>query len=482
MLKISHKVDLNSILNFLNITLLLLTILWFFNSDENPYIDSRVLIATIFLHFQLSYFLSYEKKKTNPFLVILVIVVLLFYLFRIFTLLADEYRISLTFNREGAENIGSDEIFHFLVYLHLCLWAIFFGFKTGENKYEKKFYNIKFFLSINKFRKLLFVSSISLFYFFITAFLVDVYAVAGLASGLLSGLLNYEVFVILLTIMAFYYNNQVPKTYSYSALIMIFSFFFFKVLNGGSGPMLRIGFPFLFTLLMIYGRINIKLSTLLITLFLVGTTSIFGTFLKFSNQKINFELIRDFKSLEKEQYQFIFSQIAARSAFLDFSVELINNPQYNRLINLPRYSKSLIDAFTPGFDIFDEPLTGHLLRSVYLPSFPSNPTRAYVAENYHSDQINIFSESYILFGQIGSLFFFFVSSYLFKRIYIFFILKTSNKLLGLLGGAILLNLFWVFLRSFGLDFIISEIPNLIYPVILVYLISKITVNNLVYTD
>jgi len=286
---------------------------------------------------------------------------------------------------------------------------------------------------------------------------------------------------MLLTILAIYYRDQVPRFYSNAALIMVIMFFFFKVLNGGSGPMLRIGFPFFFTLLMIRGRIRIKLSMLLITLVLVSTTSIFGTFLKFSNQKINFELISDFKKLEKEQYQFIFSQIAARSAFLDFSVELINNPQYDRVINLPRYGKSVVDAFTPGFDLFDEPLTAHALRSVYLPSFPAKPTRMYVAENYHSDQINVFSEYYILFGQIGSLFLLFISGYFFKRIYNYFILKASNKVLGLLAAAILLNLFWAWLRSFGLDFIIAEMPNLVFPVLLIYFTLRITAHEAVHT-
>lgn len=477
MLKLNEKIDISSILNFLNLTVLSLTVYWFFNSEENPYVDFRVLIATVLIHLQLSYFLSYEKKITNPFLVILAIVVLLFYLLRIFTLLADEYRVSLTFTREGGENIGSDEILHFLIYLQLSLWAIFFGLKMGDTKSTKFFYTIRYTITRSKYLKLIFISSISLIYFLGASFLVGPDTIAGLMTGLFSGFLNYEVFVMLLTILAFYYRDQVPRFYSNTALIIVVMFFFFKVLNGGSGPMLRIGFPFFFTLLMVRGRIRIKLSFLLITLVLVGTTSIFGTFLKFSNQKINFELIGNFQTLEKEQYQFIFSQIAARSAFLDFSVELINNPGYERVINLPRYGKSVIDAFTPGFDLFDEPLTAHALRSVYLPSFPSKPTRMYVAENYHSDQINVFSEYYILFGQVGSLFFLFISGYFFKKSYNYFILNARNKVLGLLAAAILLNLFWAWLRSFGLDFIIAEMPNLIYPVILVYFGLKVRLNH-----
>jgi hypothetical protein len=194
------------------------------------------------------------------------------------------------------------------------------------------------------------------------------------------------------------------------------------------------------------------------------------------------ELIRNFQTLEQEQYQFIFSQISARAAFLDFSVELINNKNYERIINIPRYFKSIVDAYTPGFDVFDEPLTGHSLRAVYLPSFPSKPTRIEVAENYHSDQINVFSEYYILFGKFAALPLLFFTAFCFIRFYNYFTLHASNKVLGLLAAAILLNLFWAWLRSFGLDFIIAEMPNLIFPIILIYFALKVTADKTVKTD
>ena len=472
------KVELGDILNFLNITVLGLTLVWFFRMGENRYVDGRVVATAALLHAQLFFFLKREQKKQNPFLVILVIVVLFFYLLRIFTFLADEYMFSLTFTREGGENIGTNEIFEFLIYLHFCLWMIFFGLKFGDKWLGNNSLNNAIIGQLS-YKRLIILSFISLTYFLGASFLVDGQTIAGLAIGLFSGFLNYEVFVILVTILAFYFKDSVPKRYSLTALIILLLFFFFKILNGGSGPMLRIGFPFFFTLLMIT-RIKIRLPFLLGTIALIAVTSIFGTFLKFSNQKISIELIRNFKTLEGEQYQFIFSQISARSAFLDFSVELINNKSYERIINIPRYGKSIVDAFTPGFDVYDEPLTGHALRAVYLPSFPSKPTRREVAENYHSDQINIFSEYYILFGRMGSLIFFFISGYFFKRFYNYFIFKFSNKVLGLLVGGIILNLYWVWLRSFGLDFIIAEIPSLIYPVILIYLTINIKSNKEVH--
>jgi hypothetical protein len=476
-----RKIDINTILNFLNLVVFSLTLIWFADADpDHPYVDKSVVFAAALVHIQLLLFLRYERKKKNPFLLILVIVTLSFYLLRIFTLLADEFMVSLTFNREGGENIGSKEIAAFLIYLHFSLWAIFFGVKVGD----KQLLHIANTppptpIKREKYLNLLYLGLLSLLYFPIAAFLLDTDAALGLAIGIFSGFFNYEVFVILLTIMAFYYQDKVPKTYSRSAFAFVGLFFFMKILNGGSGPMIRIGFPFFFTLLMITKRIRIKLSLLIVTMVLVIATSFFGTFLKFSNQKINLQLVQGFKELDKDQYKILFSQIAARSAFLDFSVELINNKEYERIINLPRYGKSLVDAYTPGFDLFDEPLTGHALRAVYLPSFPSHPTRKDVAENYNSDQINIFSEYYILFGPVLSLPIFFLTALLFKRAYNYFVFTRKNKIISLLLGATILNFFWVWLRSFGIDFIIADLPNIIYPILLIYFVSRLTFKNLI---
>lgn len=480
MSKSAREVDITSILIFLNFMVLGLSLFCFANADpHHPYVDNKVLFAAALVHFQLLYFLRYEKKKKNPFLLILVIVILFFYLLRIFTLLADEFMFSLTFNREGGENIGTNQIFAFLIYLHFSLWAIFLGVKIGDKKYLY-IQNTPTPSTIkkNKYINLLYLSLLSLLYFPIAAFVMDTDVSLGLLIGLFSGFMNYEIFVMLLTILAVYYHGKVPNIYTRCALAFVGAFFLMKILNGGSGPMIRIGFPFVFTLLLIIYRIRIKISLLLMTLILVIATSIFGTFLKFSNQKINMQLVKGFKELDKDQYQILFSQIAARSAFLDFSVELINNKEYSRIINLPRYSKSIIDAYTPGFDVFDEPLTGHALRAVYLPSFPSNPTRKDVAEIYNSDQINIFSECYVLFGPVLSIPFFFLTALLFKRGYNYFVFKQSNRLMGILLGAITLNLFWVWLRSFGMDFIIADLANILYPVLLIYCVSKLQFGNI----
>ena len=468
------KIHLSDIVNLLNFIILFLTLICFVGIENHPYIDINVVIASSLIHAQLYFFLRKKNRKPDPFLIILSIVVLLFYSSRILTLLVDEFTLSLVFSRSKGEYIGPDEFFEFLIYLHLCLWMIFLGLKLADKKYTTKINSKNSLITKKKYKRLLFLSFVCLVYFTFGTFAFYTYSQLGILTGLLSGFLNYEVFVILITIMIFYYKDGIPKKYNRLAIFILLMFFFIKSINGESGPILRIGFPFLFTLLMIK-QIKLKISVLLIVSFLIVFTGVFGTLLKFSNKKIDTEVMSNFTQLNSDQYKIIFSQIFARAAFLDFSIELVNNKEYERIINLPRYGKSIIDAYTPGFDVFDEPLTGHALRAVYLPGFSSKPTRKYVSENYHSDQINIFSEYYLLFGKYFSLLIFIISAFLFKKTYNYFTIIVKNKLVGLLVGGIILNIYWVWLRSFGMDWIIADLfQNFIFPFTLIYLGTRIT--------
>lgn len=481
LLRVNNKVDINTILQWVNCFLLALSIFFFVQTVDHPYVDNKVMIITALVHLQLAYFLFYEKRNSNPFLIILSLVVILFYLLRIFTIQADELMVSLTFTREGAESIGSKEFFIFMSYLFFGLWVVFKGLTFGDKKKYRSVQSASTLINPQKYGNLLVISFLCVIYFLIAGFVFNTDSGAGLLVGLMSGFFNYEVFVMLLTILVFHFKNNIPSLYRKTAIALLVLFFFFKIINGGSGPLLRIGFPFFFTLLMVKEKIRINVILFFVIVILVGVTSIFGTYTKFSNQKFNFGLVKSFQELEKEQFQIIFSQIAARSAFLDFSVELISNKEYERIININRYGKSLVDAYTPGFDVFDEPLSSYALRGVYLPSFPSKPTRLDVDREYHSDQINAFSEYYILFGPIMGLVFLYLTALFFKKAYLYFTSFVKNTLIGLLVAAVLLNLFWFWLRSFGLDFIVAELPSSIYPLLFISLVSRLKFRNAVYT-
>ena len=452
----------------------LLSLIAFFNTTENIYIDYRVLIITSFIHIQLAYLLNHEKKSSNPFILVLVLVIIFFYLLRIFTLLADEFHFSLVFNRIGTENIGSSDFFYFLLFLFVSIWAIFFGINVAQLNKRNNRKRFVYDITNRKIKKLLVLTLISVVYFIFSGLNIAQVSSVGLFLGLFTSFLNYEVFVILLTIIIFNYKNRISPAIYKLAIIMLILFFLIKSLSGSSGPMLRIGFPFLFTYLVIKKEIFIKIKFLVIILFLLIFTTFFGAYLKFSKDVINKDTISNFKKIESDDYRFLFSQLVARSGFLDFSIEIINNKDYYKFINLKRYSKSIIDAYTPGFDVFDEPLTANILRAVYLKSFPSKPSKLDVINDYHSDQINIFAEYYILFGPVFSIFFLFLSGFIFQSLFNIFLYHTKDNFSGLLFSSSLINYFWIWLRSFGLDWMIADLPAYILPLLLIIIFKKVS--------
>jgi hypothetical protein len=85
-----------------------------------------------------------------------------------------------------------------------------------------------------------------------------------------------------------------------------------------------------------------------------------------------------------------------RTAFLDFSVDLVKNRvDYAQVINLPFYAKSMVDSLTPGFDLFDTPRASNALSLVYRYQLHQMQRQA---EAYQSDQFNVYGEYYVLFG------------------------------------------------------------------------------------
>jgi hypothetical protein len=144
--------------------------------------------------------------------------------------------------------------------------------------------------------------------------------------------------------------------------------------------------------------------------------------------------------------------VLARAGYFDFSAELIaHRDEYRQIINLPAYGRSLVDnLLTPGFDLWDQPRMSNAMRFVYLGGTPS---KRYVDEFYHSDQLGIHGELYTLFGW-GALPLFFLIPYFIKRSYARASGRTPFD--RAMKRVILLLIFIKLVDSYGLDWIIIE--------------------------
>ncbi|WP_176767716.1 hypothetical protein [Daejeonella rubra] len=142
-----------------------------------------------------------------------------------------------------------------------------------------------------------------------------------------------------------------------------------------------------------------------------------------------------------------------RIGFLDYATEIIaHKEQYSSIFNIPYYLKSIVDNFlTPGFTVFDNPKVSNAL--VYKYFNYGVPSLKTVDEYYASDQLTMYGEYFALFGW-GSLLAFFLTGYLFQKTYLKLTYKSSVELF--IKRALLLNIFYVLINSFGLDWLLFD--------------------------
>ena len=174
---------------------------------------------------------------------------------------------------------------------------------------------------------------------------------------------------------------------------------------------------------------------------------------------------------DSTDYRYIdkFGPAFDRIAYLDFTIDAIKNSnEYADVVSLPLEIASIVDGLTPGFDIFNAPKIANVLSAVYL----SQPDRKYRvnSESYQSDQLGVYGEYFILFYKWLSLPLFTISAYILVRIYYLNFFKNTFN--SLVWRAFILSLFYQWLISYGLDWlIIYSIINYIALFFILFLIK-----------
>jgi len=163
-------------------------------------------------------------------------------------------------------------------------------------------------------------------------------------------------------------------------------------------------------------------------------------------------------------------RIAGRIGFFDFSAEIIaHSEKYESVFNISYYSKSFVDnILSPGFDVFNLPRVANALIFIYRDR--GKPRKSVVSDNYQSDQVGIHGELYALFGY-SSLVLFFGGAVFIKKVYKQ--CKASNPLILALHRALILVVFFQFIRSFGIDWLILNTIVLVVSITIMQLFFRI---------
>lgn len=454
-------VDLNKLLMLANLLVAGLLVFALVHEDANEYVDQQTDLLGILLCVQTQVALFIERKRRDPFVILLAFETIFYYSLRIFTL--SLYPFSAVFPRYPFDASDSNYALIFIIIANVFLYAGFFLLQARQD------------LGIDATNRtvtapgrvvLLMMAAISFTYFSGSYWTEDnIPRVFSFVSQLLSA----TVIVLMSVSYLVLFRRSLSRRVVLTLAILIVADMAVHTLVGSRSAIIAVVQDFMMAGLATAGFIRIRRSHILLgfaflpvmVVLLIGTFAI-STFNRGQKEAgASFDLGRamslasDSSSvlLAGSSLDVVLPPIFARTGFFDFAAEIIaHRAQYSSLINPSSYAKSIVDnILTPGFDVYDAPKISNGLEFIYLDW--GVPSKLQVLESYQSDQLGIYGEFYALLGY-GCLPVLFIIAWLLKRMYL--AASSPNPFYLLMKRVVVLFVFVELLRSFGIDWIISE--------------------------
>ena len=426
----------------------------------NQYVNLYTLVLLFLLGTQNALMLFYGSIKKEPFILILVAVTTVFYAARVVSLLYNPS--STTFDRSI---ITPDNINYLLIFIMLSNVSIFLGLNAAKGKiiYE---HIIPERQPLSKVLNVIIILSLAIALPYMDLLPAKIF---GRFAGYTLAVFFRLYLILLLTLLYLIINfREIPISCRLVILGLIILFVIFNTLIGSRSSLLTLAVLYMIVFLSLKGRIVLNKKHIALLVLLIPL-SIFlynlATVCRPAFNKITdvFSAQKRFAAKQSRYFRHFsrFVNIAQtcepafdRMGFLDYSVDIIKHQeQYSQVINTKYYLMSIVDnCLTPGFNIFGTPRASNVLKYIYN-GCPS-PTHQDILNAYHSDMFTLYGEYHILFGKYPALLIFFVCSYLFKRIYLAY--RNKNVFLFFLYRAIVLLVFYKWLNSFGVDWLVFE--------------------------
>lgn len=461
--------DLNFLLVVVNVLLCITALALYIKTGPNQYINLYSVILLFLFGSQNSLILLYGRAKREPFILILAAVTTVFYLTRIVSLLFNPS--SITFNRSI---VTPSHINYSLVFIMLSNLSIFLGLNAAR---QKIFYNGKIPEEQRPARALYVIINLFMAIFLQYFGLLPV-NILGRFSGYILAVFFRLNLILLLSMLYLIINyRRISIRSRFGILGLILLFVLFNTITGNRSSLLILAVLLVVVLLSIKGEIVLKKEVIFLcilfipfSIFLYNLATVCRPSIKvvsdiFSGQKrLEVKETRYFEVFHRFDINKACQPVFDRIGFLDVSVDIIKHKdQYSKIINFKYYIKSIVDnCLTPGFNIFGTPRVENALKYIYsgLPS----PTHQDINNAYHADMLTIYAEYYVLFGQYPALLVFFISSYIFKRIYS--ALRSENVFLIFLYRAVVLLIFYEWLENFGIDWFVFDLIGIFITVFL----------------
>lgn len=463
----NNAVDINKLLKIINISLFIITIIFYYINDFSSLVNFNSLLLHLILLLEINYFLKKNYALKSPFVTIFCFVLIFFYLTRIVTInYYDSYNHSDVLNRLTPADVN--DLNFSLIFIIFANLMIFFGIYYGEkNKLTIKMASN---FESNEKSKVLRVYFLSLLFLinFVFNFQINY---DNWFFELFSFVISPSQVIMVSIIIFIIYENSPLRTVSYYRNLIFFNIVLYAVtlfLLGSRSGLLSVILMFFFGFLACNKNLlKIKYIVFFIA-FAFASFHLYNiaTHLRYVKNSTGEFHYSSGLSIGMDYYlnnntDFIqkFGPAFDRISYLDFTIDAIkNSDDYSKVVNIPNEIFSIVDGLTPGFDVFNAPKVANALSAIYFDE-PARLERIN-SETYQSDQLGIYGEFYILFYKWFSLPIFFIFSYFFVWIY------NKNPFKEFFSASVwrvfILSCFYQWLISFGLDWlVIYSIFNLI---------------------
>jgi hypothetical protein len=449
-----RNIDLNSILRVLLMLILLSNWYTYYLNGPNEYINFNTIILGSILGIEIFIFLQVERKRRDPFIILLSFQLTFYFLFRILSLsIFPPYSVAFERFRFTPADLN-----YFLLYIIAANLALFAGFYLNEVKP----------INISLAEKITPIKVRNIFLLLLFGLLMSFPGTLGLTAiewilGLLASVF-VDVYVIMLMILLFIilFKNKIKKKYKILLSFGLLFFIIIETLAGSRSAIIITIYFVLFAILAVYNRIQVRKSIMWLSLLMVPLLIFVYTITTFlrprleKRSNVNSETLTvlkefDFKEALLNNSEFVLTPIFDRIGYLDYGAELVaNQEKYKPIFTYKYYFMSIVDnILTPGFDVFNTPKISNAQKFIYNDE--GTPMKSKVDEAYQSDEYTMYGEFYLVFGKWFSLVAMFFLAFFLKRVYV----KISGKSVFDISvkRSIILMIFYYFIQSYGMDWI-----------------------------
>jgi hypothetical protein len=440
-------------------------------AKDNEYVNNETITLGLLLCAETHLALQLERRRRDPFVILLAFTNIFFYSFRIFTLTI--YPFSIPFLRYpfGPEN--SNTALVFIIVANVCLYSGLLVVGLPRNRA----------ISPEAWKptstaRVVLLMVVAILYAYLSAIYWtpdDIPRIVGYIGLFLAP--N----VILLMTLAYFllYRNSVSKAVRVALALLILLQMVAQTLSGSRSAITMVIQDWMMVVLALastikFSRRLLVLGSVLVpalVVILVGTFTV-STFVRDNKERgASVDVGRTIETADESASELLSNSVLSivlppifdRAGYFDFSAEIIAHREfYKSVINLPTYGKSIVDnLLTPGFDIYDQPKISNALQFIYNGF--GTPSKRSVSDSYQSDQLGIYGELYGLFGY-ASLPLFFLVTFLIKLLYVR--LRYTIPFVFAMKRVVVLAIFGKIVDSYGFDWTLIEAVPLVTAIFL----------------